>query len=162
MDKVLGLDLGTNSIGWAIREINSELENQIIDKGVLTFDKGVAEVKGIETPMVKARTEARGKRRNYQSEKYRKWELLECLIHEGMCPITIEELNGWRHYTKGVGRRYPQSEKFIQWLRFDFDGDDKPDFERLGFSKHESYYLFRSLIIDESKIEIFKNEPYII
>jgi CRISPR-associated endonuclease Csn1 len=162
MEKILGLDLGTNSIGWAIREINNDLENQIIDKGVLTFDKGVTEVKGIETPMVKARTEARGKRRNYQSEKYRKWELLECLINEGMCPLTIEELNGWRQYTKGIGRRYPQSEKFIQWLRFDFDGDDKPDFERLGYSKHESYYLFRSLIIDESKIDIFRREPFII
>ena len=162
MEKVLGLDLGTNSIGWAIREINNDLENQIIDKGVLTFDKGVAEDKSGEHPMVQKRTEARGKRRNYQSEKYRKWGLLECLINEGMCPLTIEELNGWRHYTKGVGRRYPQSEKFIQWLRFDFDGDGKPDFERLGYSKHESYYLFRSLIIDDSKIDIFRREPHII
>ncbi|MFZ4798586.1 MAG: type II CRISPR RNA-guided endonuclease Cas9 [Bacteroidia bacterium] len=162
MERILGLDLGTNSIGWAIREINSEIENQIIDKGVLTFDKGVAEDKSGEHPMVQKRTEARGKRRNYQAEKYRKWELLECLILEGMCPLTIEELNEWRHYTKGVGRRYPQSEKFIQWLRFDFDGDGKPDFERFGFSKHESYYLFRSLIIDESKIDIFKREPHII
>lgn len=159
MEKILGLDLGTNSIGWAIREINNELENQIIDKGVLTFDKGVAEDKSGEHPMVQKRTEARGKRRNYQSEKYRKWELLECLILEGMCTLSIEELNEWRHYTKGIGRRYPQSEKFIQWLRFDFDGDGKPDFERLGFSKHESYYLFRSLIIDESKVEFLKKNP---
>lgn len=162
MEKILGIDLGTNSIGWAIREVNNDLENQIIDKGVLTFDKGVAEDKSGEHPMVQKRTEARGKRRNYQAEKYRKWELLECLINEGMCPLTIEELNEWRHYTKGFGRRYPQSEKFIQWLRFDFDGDGKPDFERLGYSKHESYYLFRSLIIDESKIDIFKREPHII
>lgn len=162
MEKILGLDLGTNSIGWAIREVNNELENQIIDKGVLTFDKGVAEDKSGEHPMVQKRTEARSKRRNYQAEKYRKWELLECLINEGMCPLTVDELNIWRHYTKGFGRRYPQSEKFIQWLRFDFDGDGKPDFERFGYSKHESYYLFRALIIDESKIEIFKREPHIL
>lgn len=162
MEKILGLDLGTNSIGWAIREVNPDLENQIIDKGVLTFDKGVAEDKSGEHPMVQRRTEARGKRRNYQSEKYRKWSLLECLINEGMCPLTIDELNKWRHYYKGIGRKYPQSEKFIQWLRFDFDGDGKPDFERLGFSKHESYYLFRTLIVDENKTEIFKNEPQII
>ncbi|MCG9879874.1 MAG: hypothetical protein MH472_04680, partial [Bacteroidia bacterium] len=162
MEKVLGLDLGTNSIGWAIREINSELDNQIIDKGVLTFDKGVAEDKSGEHPMVQKRTEARGKRRNYQSEKYRKWELLECLINEGMCPLTIDELNEWRYYSKDKGRIYPKSEKFIQWLRFDFDGDGKPDFERLGYSKHESYYLFRSLIVDENKTEIFKSEPKII
>ncbi len=162
MEKILGLDLGTNSIGWAIREINNELENQIIDKGVLTFDKGVAEDKSGEHPMVQKRTESRGKRRNYQAEKYRKWELLKCLIENKMCPLSIDELNEWRHYKKGFGRTYPQNEKFINWLRFDFDADGKPDFERLGFSKHESYYLFRALIVDETKTEIFKNEPHII
>lgn len=46
MNTTLGLDLGTNSIGWAIRD-TSEKENQIIKKGVLTFDKGVGEEKGI-------------------------------------------------------------------------------------------------------------------
>ena len=87
---------------------------------------------------------------------------MECLIHENMCPLTIEELNEWRHYKKGVGRKYPQRKEFIDWLRFDFDGDGKPDFERFGYSKHESYYLFRALVIDEKKVEIFKREPHII
>lgn len=163
MAKILGLDLGTNSIGWAIRDTTAQY-NQIIDKGVLTFEKGVGEVKGIEVPMVKARTDARGKRRNYQAEKYRKWTLLEALIEAGMCPLTIEQLNEWRHYKKGVGRKYPQHEKFIQWLQFDFDGDGKPDFERLGFSKHESLYVFRMLASDNNpqSIEIFKKEPHIL
>ncbi|HET8962325.1 MAG TPA: hypothetical protein VFM99_00390, partial [Chitinophagales bacterium] len=158
MDKVLGIDLGTNSIGWAIRDLNKS-ENQIIDKGVLTFDKGVAEG---EHPMVKKRTDARGIRRNYQAEKYRKWELLKTLIENGMCPLTMVELNEWRYYTKGTGRRYPQSKKFIQWLRFDFDGDGKPDFERLGYNKSESYYLFRCLIVDETQQHIFSAEPHIV
>jgi CRISPR-associated endonuclease Csn1 len=162
MDKILGLDLGTNSIGWAIRHIDHHVENQIVHKGVLTFDKGVAEDKSGEHPMVQKRTEARGKRRNYQAQKYRKWELLECLINNNMCPLTINELNDWRHYTKGIGRRYPLSKKFIEWLRFDFDGDSKPDFERFGFEKHESYYLFRKLIVDINKTEIFTQEPHII
>mgnify|MGYP003439452531 CR=1 FL=1 len=122
MEKILGLDLGTNSIGWAIREVNPELENQIIDKGVMTFDKGVAEDKSGEHPMVQKRTERRGKRRNYQAEKYRKWQLLECLIQNKMCPLTLDELNEWRHYKKGSGRKYPENKKFIAWLRFDFDG----------------------------------------
>lgn len=162
MEKILGLDLGTNSIGWAIRTIDPSIENQITDKGVLTFDKGVAEDKSGEHPMVQKRTEARGKRRNYQAEKYRKWELLECLIENKMCPLTIEELNEWRHYKKSIGRKYPQSPTFINWLRFDFDGDGKPDFERFRLSKQESYYVFRKLIIDESKTAIFKQEPHIV
>src|SRR5690242_4228890 len=137
MSKILGLDLGTNSIGWAIRD-TIESNNQIIDKGVLTFEKGVAEGKSGEFPMVQKRTESRGKRRNYQAEKYRKWALLETLIENKMCPLSIEELDSWRKYKKDIGRKYPQSLSFIQWLRFDFDGDGKPDFERFGFDKHES------------------------
>lgn len=162
MEKVLAIDAGTHSIGWAIREINSSLDNQIIDHGVMTFDKGVAEDQSGEHPMVQQRTESRGKRRNYQAKKYRKWALLQCLIENNMCPLTPDELNGWRYYKKDVGRKYPQSEKFIQWLRFDFDGDGKPDFERLGFSKNESCYLFRELVVDETKVLLFKQEPYIV
>lgn len=130
MQKILGLDLGTNSIGWAIRDID-EVENQIIDKGVLTFDKGVATTKSGEEPMVKKRTESRSKRRNYQAEKYRKWEMLKCLIENNpkMCPLTIDELNGWRKYNKGNGRVYPQRKEFIDWLKLDFNGDGKIDFE---------------------------------
>lgn len=162
MEKILGLDLGTNSIGWAIRDVNPSLENQLVDFGVLTFDKGVAEDKSGEHPLVQKRTQSRGKRRNYQAEKYRKWALLELLIENGMCPLSLQELDEWRYYRKDVGRKYPQSEKFIQWLRFDFDGDGKPDFERFGFSKHESHYLFRALIIDKNSIEIFKQNPHLV
>ncbi len=68
MSKILGLDLGTNSIGWAIRD-TSETGNQIIDKGVLTFEKGVGEGKSGEFPLVQKRTESRSKRRSYQAEK---------------------------------------------------------------------------------------------
>jgi len=163
MEKILGVDLGTNSIGWAIRDTSIE-ENQIVDKGVLIFEKGVADVKGIEQPKVKERTEARGKRRNYQAEKYRKYALLQCLIDNGMCPLTIDELNEWRHYKKGIGRKYPQSEVFHRWLRFDFNGDGKPDFEQFGFSKHENCYLFRWLASSEKEEHriLFKTNPQLL
>lgn len=163
MAKIIGLDLGTNSIGWAIRDTQAQ-GNQIIDKGVLTFEKGVAEGKSGEFPMVQKRTESRGKRRNYQAEKYRKWQLLETLIENGMCPLSIEQLNEWRHYRKGIGRKYPQAKSFIQWLRFDFDGDGKPDFERFGFDKHESLYVFRMLAscTDVQSCKIFQEEPHIL
>ena len=162
MEKILGIDLGTNSIGWAIREIDSTLENQIIDKGVLTFDKGVTEDKSGEHPMVQKRTESRGKRRNYQAEKYRKWELLKTLIQNNMCPLTMDELDEWKHYKKGIGRKYPTTKEWINWLRFDFNGDGKPDFDLLDLDKHESYYAFRALIVDEGKKEVFQKNPHII
>jgi len=163
MNKILGLDLGTHSIGWALRDTTAP-GNQIIDKGVLTFEKGVGEGKSGEFPLVQKRTESRSKRRHYQAEKYRKWALLQTLIIHHMCPLTLAELDEWRKYTKGTPRKYPQSEKFIQWLRYDFDGDGLPDFERLGFSKYENHYLFRMLAASEKKEHqaIFKNDPTIL
>jgi CRISPR-associated endonuclease Csn1 len=163
MNKILGLDLGTNSIGWAIRD-TGESENQIIDKGVLTFEKGVGEGKSGEFPLVQKRTESRSKRRNYQAEKYRKWALLQTLIEQGMCPLSMVELDEWRKYTKGTGRKYPQSEPFVHWLRYDFDADGKPDLERFGFSKHENHYLFRMLAVSEKKEHkiIFLDNPHVL
>ena len=130
MKKVLGIDLGTNSIGWAIREIGS-LDNQIIHKGVLTFEKGVGEEQGQEVALVQTRTKSRRARRNYQAKKYRKWEMLETLIlnEPQLCPLTIEELDLWRKYEKGKKRIYPQSKLFINWLRLDFNGDGKADYK---------------------------------
>ncbi|NWG27154.1 MAG: hypothetical protein HXY48_01330, partial [Ignavibacteriaceae bacterium] len=130
MKKVLGLDLGTNSIGWSIRELNLP-DNQIINKGVLTFEKGVGEDQGKEVPLVQKRTESRSKRRNYQAKKYRKWELLETLIlnEPKLCPLSIEELDGWRKYEKGKERVYPQSELFLKWLRLDFIVDGKSEYK---------------------------------
>src|SRR5690606_10397321 len=141
--KILGIDSGTNSLGWAIRDTEKE-GNQIIDYGVVTFEKGVASEKGIEFHKVKKRTESRGKRNNYRSEKYRKWEILSFLIENKMCPLTIEELDDWRKYKKGQKRKYPQNPKFLNWLRFDFDGDGKPDFHLIGKNKHESLFAFRA------------------
>ncbi len=159
----LGIDLGTNSIGWAIRD-TTEIDNQIIKSGVLIFDKGVGEEKGIEFPKVKKRTESRGKRRNYQAEKYRKWELLEYLIQHKMCPLSINELNEWRKYSKKDKRQYPQTEEFLNWLRFDFNGDGKPDFHLLGGDKHESYYLFRAKAVSELEKDkkVFQENPEVL
>jgi CRISPR-associated endonuclease Csn1 len=161
MSKVVGIDLGSNSIGWAIRDASLE-DDQIIDYGVLTFDKGVASEKGNEFPKVQKRTESRGKRRNYQAEKYRKWKLLEFLIEKEMCPLTIEELDKWRKYVKGQRKEYPQSPEFINWLRFDFDGDGKPDFHLFGKDKNESYYIFRASIVNEEFKVIYQNNLHIL
>lgn len=159
--KIIGLDAGSNSLGWAIRDTEVK-GDQIIDYGVLTFEKGVASEKGNEFPKVQKRTESRGKRRNYQAEKYRKWELLEFLIENDMCPLTLEELKKWKSYSKGQKREYPQSENFINWLRFDFNGDRKPDFHLLGKGKDESYYAFRAFVIDDEMKNVYQNNPYVL
>lgn len=159
--KTLGIDAGTNSIGWAIRDTQFD-DNQIVDYGVITFEKGVASEKGIEFPKVQKRTESRGKRINYRAEKYRKWALLEFLIENKMCPISIEELNDWRKYKKNTSRKYPQSKEFTNWLRFDFDNDGKPDFHLINCSKHENLFAFRAFSIDEKYTKVYQDNPMLL
>lgn len=159
--KFLGVDLGSNSLGWAIR--NSELEgNQFEDAGVITFDKGVASEKGNEFPKVQKRTESRSKRRNYQAEKYRKYKVLEFLIKKNMCPLTMEELNDWKRYSKGRKREYPQAQKFLEWLRFDFDGDGFADFHLLELDEHANLFAFRAFAADENFKKVYSDNPQIL
>ena len=135
MSKIFGIDLGTNSIGWALR--NPELtENQIEKFGVLTFNKGVGLGKTGEYSYAAERTKKRSARRLYQARKYRLWATLENLIQEGYCPLTIEDLNKWRHYNKeeahknnNGGRIYPiWNTEFDAWIKLDFNNDGKPDY----------------------------------
>ena len=63
MAKILGLDLGTNSIGWAITE-RTESGSVLLDRGVDIFQEGVNRTKSGEEPMVKIRTNARSLRRH--------------------------------------------------------------------------------------------------
>ncbi|MFZ4414304.1 MAG: type II CRISPR RNA-guided endonuclease Cas9 [Bacteroidales bacterium] len=127
MGQILGLDLGTNSIGWSIR--NTDLsENEIEKFGVVTFEKGVGNGKTGEFSFAAERTKHRAGRRLNQARKYRLWATLEVLIKFGYCPMTIERLDKWRKYDKETKRAYPHIEIFEQWIRLDFNNDGKPDY----------------------------------
>lgn len=118
MAKILGLDLGTNSIGWAIRDNNIDNKNQIVDSGVIIFPQGVGEEKGVEFSLASERTKKRASRKLYSRRKQRKSDLLKLLIENGMCPLTIDELNNWAIYTKGKPNVYPtENFEFREWLK---------------------------------------------
>jgi CRISPR-associated endonuclease Csn1 len=133
-NKILGLDLGTNSIGWAIRDIDSNYENQIVDYGVIVFEKGVGEGKSGEFSLAAERRKNRSKRRLYNAKRYRKWELLKLLINNQMCPLSNDELRLWsigdwvdeNGKMKNKGRKYPSSPDFIRWLAMDFEKIGQP------------------------------------
>src|SRR5690606_35629344 len=55
-----------------------------------------------------------------------------------------------------------RSESFINWLRFDFNEDGKPDFHLLGKDKNESYYTFRAYAVDEKFTHVYQNNPHIL
>lgn len=114
MEKVLGLDLGTNSIGWAIIQREGDCCT-LIDKGVSIFQEGVAREQGAEKPAVQTRTDARALRRAYRRRRKRKIDLLRVLVDHELCPpLTHEQLDLWQQK-----KRYPLDEAFLAWQRTD-------------------------------------------
>ena len=91
--KVLGLDIGTNSIGWGI--VN-ESDSTIQKCGVYIFPEGVKKEKGNESSKAAERTGYRLARRLRFRRKLRKYNTLRVLINNGMCPLSIEELEKWK------------------------------------------------------------------
>lgn len=144
MAKILGIDLGTNSIGWAITIQNEDKNSyELIDKGVSIFQEGVARDKNNEVPMVQERTDARALRRHYFRRRLRKIEILKVLIKHDFCPVlTTEQLNNWRYK-----KQYPLDEKFLQWLRTCEEENKNPYHDRyialtrvLDLQKQEERY----------------------
>ncbi len=112
MTKILGLDLGTNSIGWAITKQQDDTYT-LLDKGVDIFQEGVARTKSGEEPMVKTRTDARALRRHYYRRRLRKIELIKVLVANNLCPyLSNEQLDVWRYK-----KQYPLDDEFMLWLR---------------------------------------------
>ena len=110
MKKSLGLDLGTNSLGWAILD---DLNGDIVDKGVVVFPEGIdAANDTLETPAAIRRAARMGRRMKFR-RKVRKWALLKILIRNGMCPMTQQELDAWRK----TGAYPVGNTDFIGWLK---------------------------------------------
>ena len=131
MTKILGLDLGTNSIGWAIVD-NDSNNFLLIDKGVRIFSEGVKTEKGIESSKAAERTGYRSARKIKFRRKLRKYETLKVLSENNMCPLSVEEVIEWR---KSGFKKYPLNPEFISWLRTDDDKNINPYYFRDKASK---------------------------
>jgi CRISPR-associated endonuclease Csn1 len=117
--KYLGLDMGTNSIGWAIRDASlGEDENQIIARGSHIFSRGVGKSDKGEYSFAKERTLRRSARKLYRRRKVRKAQLLKILIAENMCPMLQSELDSWVKYDKTRAKHYPVDNVHLQeWFK---------------------------------------------
>ncbi len=143
MARILGIDLGTSSIGWAVTEEENGVY-KLINKGVNIFQEGVARDKNNEKPMVQDRTNARLLRRHYFRRRLRKIETLKILIKHKLCPqLTEEELNDWRYK-----KQYPLNRTFIKWLHTDDKIEKNPYHDRfialnekLNLEKEEDRYI---------------------
>lgn len=131
--KILGIDLGTNSLGIAVRDtdLGKNIAKQLEYYTSIIFPSGVGTDNSGEYSYAAKRTKFRSTRRLYQSRKYRIWATLRLLIEHGCCPLKVEELNRWARYDKekGLKRQYPvDAEVFEQWVRLDFNCDGMPEY----------------------------------
>ncbi len=127
--KILGIDTGTNSIGWAIVDYDKDANEDkytLVDKGVHIFQEGVKIEKGIESSRAAERTDHRRLRIGYWRRKVRKISLLRILIENNLCPqLSPEELKAWRSK-----KNYPLDDAFMMWQRTDEAENKNPYYYR--------------------------------
>lgn len=145
MKRILGIDTGTNSLGWAVVDKNETGDYSLVRKGSLIFQEGVKIEKGIESSKASERTEHKSSRKHYFRRRLRKIEVLKVLIKYGMCPpLSDEALHLWH-----VKKQYPLDEAFISWQRTD---------EKFG----RNPYYFRHVCLHEKLDLSEESERYVL
>ncbi|MCB0455814.1 MAG: type II CRISPR RNA-guided endonuclease Cas9, partial [Aequorivita sp.] len=109
MARILGLDLGTNSVGWALID---DADNKVLGMGSRIFPMGVDNLGDGTNEMSKnaSRTGARGVRRQFFRRRLRKKILLKTLSEYGMCPLKEDDFKNWKR-----SKKFP-SEKLAVWF----------------------------------------------
>ena len=106
MERILGIDTGTNSLGWAIVD-KDEQGYRLVAKGTNIFSEGVN--KAAE------RTGHRSVRKRYWRRKIRKIKLLSIMTENNLCPpLSNEMLKSWRQK-----KEYPTDLAFLNWQKTD-------------------------------------------
>ena len=145
MKRILGIDTGTNSLGWAVVDKDDAGDYTLVRKGSLIFQEGVKIEKGIESSKASERTGHKALRKHYFRRRLRKIEVLKVLLKYGWCPpLSDEDLHLWH-----VKKEYPLDDAFLAWQRTD---------EKFG----RNPYYYRHLCLHEKLDLSEESERYII
>lgn len=118
MNRILSLDLGTASIGWAVRDRDQDPAlDSILASGVVIFPEGFGSEKGNQFSFAAARRAKRSIRRQFYRRKLRKYATLKVLLENGMAPLSLKHLREWIKPERGQASQYPLDQRFHQWLR---------------------------------------------
>ena len=123
MGKILGLDLGTNSIGWALVDKDA---NKILGMGsrIIPYNgtEGQDFAKGTGESRNSLRTKARGIRKGYDRDQLRRKYLVETLIKNGMMPNenlkSLPKMELWELRNRAVTTNISKQElgRLLLWL----------------------------------------------
>lgn len=144
--KIIGIDLGTGSIGLSLRnpELSENIQEQLEWFSVTTFNSGTGSDQTGEYTLASERRSHVQSRRLKEHSRWKRWSTLSLLIEYDMCPMSRESLDHWQTYdkNKGLKREFPIDDTaFIQWLRMDFNGD--------GISDCTAFQLRRQLVEEQ-------------
>lgn len=142
--RILGLDTGTNSLGWAVVDRYDDNHYELVKKGVLIFQEGVKVENGKESSKAADRTSHRALRRQYFRRRLRKIEVLKVLVRHNLCPaLSDEDLKLW--HTRKI---YPAKPEFMEWQRTSDEEDKNPyhcryicTSQSLDLNKQEDRYI---------------------
>lgn len=124
--RILGLDTGTNSLGWAVVDKLDNGQYELIRKGSLIFQEGVKIEKGIESSKSSERSNHRALRKQYFRRRLRKIEVLKVLCQYQLCPpLTTQQLHNWH-----VNKEYPITDAFMEWQRTNDNKEQNPYYYR--------------------------------
>ena len=136
--RILGLDTGTNSLGWAVVDRDEYDNYTLVKHGGLIFQEGVKIEKKVESSKAAERTGYRSLRKQYFRRRLRKIEVLRVLVKHNLCPYLSEELlHAWH-----VHKTYPKTDDFMLWQRTS-DNDDKNPYYYRHLCLHQKLDLER-------------------
>lgn len=136
--RILGLDTGTNSLGWAVVDRDEYDNYTLVKHGSLIFQEGVKIEKKVESSKAAERTGYRSLRKHYFRRRLRKIEVLRVLVKHNLCPYLSEELlHAWH-----VHKTYPKTDDFMLWQRTS-DNDDKNPYYYRHLCLHQKLDLER-------------------
>ncbi len=91
METVLGLDLGTNSVGWAVVQTSDLDDRSDFHFGVYVFPEGAEEDGGLRVSERAKRGQIRRQRKQLRRKRDRMRRVLRLLLNNGLLPADPEE-----------------------------------------------------------------------
>ena len=156
---ILGLDLGSNSLGWALLSADGNGQpSGIIDTGVRIFPKAVEDK--TPTPKNQKRRASRLARRTIQRRSRRKSRLLHYLIKLHLLPVALHGNTQPEGILNGLGDPYQLRARAL-------DHDLTPDelgrvflhfAQRRGFLSNKKTLLGRDMLDDPDVIAVLGEE----
>ena len=125
--RILGLDTGTNSLGWAVVDWDEHAQSyELIKYGDVIFQEGVKIEKGIESSKAAERSGYKAIRKQYFRRRLRKIQVLKVLVKYHLCPyLSDDDLRQWH-----LQKQYPKSDELMLWQRTSDEEGKNPYYDR--------------------------------